>query len=501
MNFPEYKNNTASISDITNHLNKCNSLFNPPLNTYVDILDYAEKIKKNAVTFEAWQGNELIGLVACYLNDQVTLQGHITNVSVLEEFQNKGIAKNLLQHTINNAISNGFKTLSLEVNVNNKNAIQLYQKLGFILSKRIDDKYSMLNRLNENRNVMVSICCVTYNHENYIREAIDSFLMQKTKFPIEILIHDDASTDGTAEIIKEYENKHPDIIKPIYQTENQYQQGRTISPVYQWPRARGKYIAMCEGDDYWTDPLKLQKQVDFLEKNQDYSICFHPVKISKGGDIIDDYITENVHETTDIYDLARGNYIHTPSVLFKRLWDELPEWITSCSVGDYPLHMLNAQYGKIKKLPEEMAIYRIHDSNIWANNDNVSKEIKRLEFLSEMINHFDDEKIQGIFFNRKIRIATNLAKTFHDLNDSDKANLYFLKLTQLNTSSIREQYYKNSQAPKFQYCLRILLEKSWSKIKQSILISLQKILYLFKSLFVKLLQYTHILRYSRKRYK
>ena len=102
---------------------------------------------------------------------------------------------------------------------------------------------------------LVSICCLTYNHAPYIRDAIEGFLMQKTNFPVEILIHDDASTDGTADIIREYETRYPDIIKPIYQTENQYSKGVKISREYQFSRARGKYIALCEGDDYWTDKL------------------------------------------------------------------------------------------------------------------------------------------------------------------------------------------------------------------------------------------------------
>jgi len=106
-----------------------------------------------------------------------------------------------------------------------------------------------------NTDPLVSICCLTYNHAPYIRDAIEGFLMQKTNFPVEILIHDDASTDGTADIIREYETRYPDIIKPIYQTENQYSKGVKISWEYQFSRARGKYIALCEGDDYWTDKL------------------------------------------------------------------------------------------------------------------------------------------------------------------------------------------------------------------------------------------------------
>ena len=120
---------------------------------------------------------------------------------------------------------------------------------------------------------MVSICCITYNHENYIKKALDGFLMQKTNFAFEILINDDASTDGTTNIIRSYESKYPDMIKPIYQIENQYSKGiRSIYGFFNFPRAKGKYIAMCEGDDYWIDPNKLQTQVDFLENNEDYGL-------------------------------------------------------------------------------------------------------------------------------------------------------------------------------------------------------------------------------------
>ncbi len=117
-----------------------------------------------------------------------------------------------------------------------------------------------------NKLPLVSISCITYDHEPFIRDALEGFLMQKTTFPIEILIHDDASTDGTAEIIRDYEKRYPELIFPIYQTENQHAKGVKISSTYQFPRARGKYIALCEGDDYWADPLKLQKLVNFLDE-------------------------------------------------------------------------------------------------------------------------------------------------------------------------------------------------------------------------------------------
>lgn len=128
----------------------------------------------------------------------------------------------------------------------------------------------------ETNKPLVSICCLTYNHRPFIEKCLDGFLMQKTTFPVEILIHDDCSTDGTTEIVKEYAAKYPDLIFPIYEEVNQYQNGHAGDiDFFNYKRARGKYIAYCEGDDYWTDPLKLQKQVDFMEANPEYSVCFH----------------------------------------------------------------------------------------------------------------------------------------------------------------------------------------------------------------------------------
>lgn len=138
-------------------------------------------------------------------------------------------------------------------------------------------------------NPLVSICCITYNHAPFIRKCLDGFLMQKAPSCLpedakmsdwcEILIHDDCSTDGTTEIIKEYAAKYPDLIFPLYEEENQYSKGGAGKmDLYNYKRVRGKYIAYCEGDDYWTEPQKLQIQVDFLEDHSDYSVTFHRCK-------------------------------------------------------------------------------------------------------------------------------------------------------------------------------------------------------------------------------
>ncbi len=167
---------------------------------------------------------------------------------------------------------------------------------------------------------LVSICCLTYNHEPYIRECLEGFLMQKCEFTFEVLIHDDASTDGTAKIIKEYETKYPEIIKPIYQNENQYSKREgSLSLRYNFPRAKGVYIAMCEGDDYWTDPFKLQKQVSFLEANNQYSVCWHRYQVSQNGKITGRILPE----ISDDFVITKSNffdkwYTKTLSVVFRK---------------------------------------------------------------------------------------------------------------------------------------------------------------------------------------
>lgn len=127
----------------------------------------------------------------------------------------------------------------------------------------------------QEQHIMVSVSTIVYNHERFLRQCIEGVLSQQTNFAFEYLIHDDCSTDSSADIIREYAAKYPDIIKPIYESENQYSKGGPWgSAVWNYPRAKGKYIALCEGDDYWTDPLKLQKQVDFMESHPEYSVCF-----------------------------------------------------------------------------------------------------------------------------------------------------------------------------------------------------------------------------------
>ena len=172
-------------------------------------------------------------------------------------------------------------------------------------------------------NTLLSVCLITYNHEKYIRNAIEGVLMQKVDFEWELIIADDCSTDGTQAILNEYKNKYPDFIKLILQEKNV---GPAKNHIELITTPKSKYIALCDGDDYWTDPLKLQKQVDFLETNKDYVLCFHEVKILKpDGSVVNDFITKVPENYETIETLARlGNYIHTPTVVYRNILSKFP---------------------------------------------------------------------------------------------------------------------------------------------------------------------------------
>jgi len=243
-------------------------------------------------------------------------------------------------------------------------------------------------------NIMVSVCCLAFNHEKYIAQAIEGFLMQKTNFPFEIIIHDDASLDSTASIIKKYCERFSDKIVPIYQTENQYSKGIRPSPTYVWPKARGKYIALCEGDDYWTDPYKLQKQVDFLETNPGFAICFHNSRVIDESNLNEHLLCmPEQKEITTIEDIIKSNYIPTASVVFRNsdLMKQLPEWFYKLPIGDWPLHILNAQFGKIKYIPEVMSVYRKHENSIWSSRKWIYQLKSIIELYNAVNSHFKNQ--------------------------------------------------------------------------------------------------------------
>lgn len=219
----------------------------------------------------------------------------------------------------------------------------------------------------------LSILCLTYNHEKYIEQTLESFVMQQTNFEFDAIIADDASTDGSPAIIKEYAKKYPKIIKPILRKENIGSEANFFAT---FGGNQSEYISNCEGDDYFTDPFKLQKQVDFLDANPDCSMCFHPVRVFYEDGSLPDEIFPPVtfldaidKNNIQLEQLLMVNFIQTNSVLYRWRFNDkeslekfFPKDILP---GDYFTHLLHAQKGRIGFLPEIMGAYRKHSGGIW----------------------------------------------------------------------------------------------------------------------------------------
>ncbi len=255
---------------------------------------------------------------------------------------------------------------------------------------------------------MVSICSAAYNLESCVAEALDSFLMQETDFSFEILIRDDCSTDRTAEIIKEYATRYPKLIKPVYEKENTYSKG--IKPMLQVIKiAKGNYIATCDADDYWTDPLKLQKQSDFLENNPLYYGCFHDcMRIYEGENSKQKQNlrigNRKIAEEVDLISIIDENNIDSSSIMFRNLIEEIPKyWTEATSKVDYALMITIAEHGKIKYLPEVMSVYRIHDGSIWSSRNEIYKEKEAIKFYHLLQEHFSEDSHTLKALSRKLK--------------------------------------------------------------------------------------------------
>jgi glycosyltransferase involved in cell wall biosynthesis len=236
--------------------------------------------------------------------------------------------------------------------------------------------------MNKKNVPLVSVCIQTYQHGNYIKKCLDSVLMQQTTFPFEIIIGEDESIDGTREICEAYALKHPEKIKLFKRKRKDviYIAGHATGRfnfINNLKAATGKYIALLDGDDYWTDALKLQKQVDFLEANPNFGICFHRVKVFNQQQqmFVEDSITREVNDVTDINELTKDNFIHTPSVMLRNDF-KLPRWFKKSPIGDWTLYMIAIKNKKIKKLDDVMAVYRVHEKSVWSKFSQDIKEEK-----------------------------------------------------------------------------------------------------------------------------
>jgi glycosyltransferase involved in cell wall biosynthesis len=243
---------------------------------------------------------------------------------------------------------------------------------------------------------------MTYNHKDYIVQAIEGVLIQKVNFKFELLIADDYSTDGTREILLAYKKKYPLLITLILHEKNVGALKNWISLIF---NPKSKYIAFFEGDDFWTNENKLQLQIDFLEKNEDYVLCYHSVDILlNDGTLNYDFVKKTQKFDSSIYDLAVwGNYIHTCSIVFRNFLNRIPD-DHKMYLCDYFLYMELTKYGKIKKLSENMGIYR-YGNGIWSSAPNNIKQLFLINNIYNILETTDDDTIKEILKLRLNSIA------------------------------------------------------------------------------------------------
>ena len=286
--------------------------------------------------------------------------------------------------------------------------------------------------------LLVTVVCLAYNHGEYIRRTLEGFVNQKTDFKYQVIVHDDASHDNTAEIISEYAEKYPEIIIPIFQTENQYSQKKGIIKTFILPVIQGKYVALCEGDDYWTDVRKLQKQLDALEANMDCFMCVHKVSEVNENEIKTGYIYPSTNMETGVLQSKDfllkcfRNYSFQTSSYFFRAQEYLecrrnpPEFVKLCDVGDEAYLLYFGQLGNVYYINEEMSCYRRGAESSWSKkNKNITSE--------KAIKHQDKMYHTIVAFDK----YTNYA--FHDIC-LERESKYFARIMILMCQS--KEYFK-----------------------------------------------------------
>jgi len=272
----------------------------------------------------------------------------------------------------------------------------------------------------------ISVLMITYNHEKFVARAIDSILMQKVDFDYEVVIGEDCSTDNTREIVLGYKEEFPNKIRLLL---NQKNLGGRKNLIQTYEACKGEYIAMLEGDDYWTSPYKLQKQVDFLDSHPECSICFHSVMRLYEDKSHESYVFSppGKREVYTLEDLLDKNLMATLSTMFRRgLFGEFPSWFYLTSMGDWPLNILNAQHGKIGYINKVMGVWRIHSNGFWSSKGLIERLQREIEAYGFVNAHFNFR------YNKLIRSKISrhylwMAEDFRQSGDRINAFRYLFK--------------------------------------------------------------------------
>lgn len=316
--------------------------------------------------------------------------------------------------------------------------------------------------------IKVSIICNTYNHELYIRDTLESFLNQRVDFKFEILLHDDASTDKTADIIREYEKKYHDVIKPIYQIENQYSKGNNITELFQYPRVTGEYVAFCEGDDYWTDELKLQKQFDTLERHPEADICAHAAYIvqSDTKKVLKKLSPTSKNKVFSVEDviLGGGSFVATNSLFFRKsLTFNIPDFRKMLWL-DYTLQVQGALRGGMIYIPDVMSCYRYFSIGSWSEKIAADKN-----YLSEFV-----EDYNKMLFQLNVDTRSKYSKAIMTRYYFDRFYVYGLKI--YNRDDLLKEYKAVKKELPVKYRYKIFFSLHFPNLKNN-LKKLRKILF------------------------
>lgn len=283
-----------------------------------------------------------------------------------------------------------------------------------------------------NEKIKISACLIVYNHENYIAQAIEGALMQKVNSPYEIVICEDKSTDNTRAIVQQYARKHPDKIKLFLNEKN-------LGLIGNWEKSlkscQGEYIAICEGDDYWTDPLKLQKQVDFMDANPDYTLTVHnSIVVDKDNNFIRNQCEENHKKELTLKDLIYGKSFATCSIVFKKfILDTLPNWFFALEAADWTLTVFCAAKGRTKYFKEKMSAYRKHKKGA-IYNQRIKVEASGQSFFAfaensmfntcNLLNKYFDYKYDKQLRTTLIYWYNGLVDKYLKINDKKNAQKY-----------------------------------------------------------------------------